>query len=60
MALSCGQYTAKPRIGRMTEDRPHRFANERWSGGDYSASIAYHIAKGENVVVRPLPTFWPH
>jgi len=44
----------------MTEDRPHRFANERWSGGDYSASIAYHIAKGENVVVRPLPTFWPH
>jgi hypothetical protein len=64
--LSCGQYTAKSRIGRMAEDRSPcrdeelpsgRFSNERLAGDDCSGLRANHIATGENAVVRPLPNF---
>src|ERR1700751_2373952 len=55
-ALSCGQYTAKSPIGRMTEDRSQRRA-EQLPRPDYSGSLATHIATGETAVVRPLLNF---
>jgi hypothetical protein len=39
-----------------TKNIPGRFPGERWSGDDYSGSLANHIAKGGNVVVRVLPS----
>jgi hypothetical protein len=58
----CGQVADWPHGGRShatsrCRTSSGRFSNERLSGDDYSGSLANHIAKGENAVLRPLPNF---